>query len=499
MEQLSTLTPAGRDATGVGGLDDILAGGLPAHRMYLVKGVPGVGKTTLALQFLLEGVRIGQRVLYITLSETAAELRQVADSHGWSLDGISLFELALGDETLPLHDENTLYAAQDVDLQKTIRAFLSEVERVRPERVVFDSLAEIRLLAQTAVRYRRQLLAFKQYFIGKRCTALLLDDRTADSPDLQVESLVHGAIVLEQLPVQYGADRRRLRVLKLRGSTFRSGYHDFTLVAGGLRVFPRLVAAEHRSADLAESLSSGVPELDAILGGGIDRSTCTLVMGPAGVGKSAIATQFAIAAALRGEPATIFLFEERIGTWRSRTAHLSRDVDRLLDSEKLFVEQIDPAELAPDEFTHRVRECVDKGCRVVVIDSITGYFTAMPEARFLSLQMHELLSYLSERGVASILTMAQAGMIGAMTSPVDVSYLADTVMLLRYFEVDATIRKAVSVLKKRSGNHEDTIHAFRFDSTGVNVGPPLRGLHGILAGLPSMTASAGPEAAYEVE
>jgi len=485
MVEPSSLSAAERDATGVAGLDDILSGGLPAHRMYLVKGTPGVGKTTLALQFLIEGVRSGQRVLYVTLSETAMELRQVAESHGWSLDGIPLFELSFADDSLPLDDENTLYAAQDVDLQKTLRAFLNEVERVRPERVVFDSLSEIRLLAQTTVRYRRQLLALKQYFIGKRCTALLLDDRSADAADVQVESLVHGAILLEQLSMDYGADRRRLRVVKLRGSTFRTGYHDFIMTTGGLQVFPRLIAAEHRTEELAQSLSSGIEGLDAILGGGIDRSTCTLMMGPAGAGKSVIATQFAIAAVRRGESATIFLFEERIGTWRARTAHLNPDTDRLLESGRLVVQQIDPAELAPDEFTHHVRTAVDAGSRVIVIDSISGYITAMPEARFLSLQMHELLSFLAERGVASLMTMAQTGLIGQMHSPIDVSYLADTVVLLRYYEYEGTVRKAISVLKKRSGKHEDTIRAFVLDPNGVSVGPPLRGLSGILTGVPS--------------
>lgn len=475
-----------RDGTGIVGLDDILCGGLPVHRLYLIKGTPGVGKTTLALQFLLEGARMGQRVLYITLSETAIELRQVAKSHSWSLDDLQLFELSYADQSLPLDDENTLYASQDVDLQKTLRAFLTEVERVNPQRVVIDSLSEIRLLAQTTMRFRRQLLALKQYFIGRQCTVLLLDDRSGEAPDVQVESLVHGAIELEQLSSQYGADRRRLRVVKLRGSTFRSGFHDYVISTGGLLAFPRLIAAEHRSDHVAESISSGVADLDAMLGGGIDRSTCTLIMGPAGVGKSGIATQFAMAAARRGEVASIFLFEERAGTWLKRSRHLGQDVDELLASGKLLIHQIDPAELAPDEFTHRVRESVEKaGSRLVVVDSVTGYFTAMPEARFLSLQMHELLSYLSERGVASILTMAQAGMIGQMTSPIDVSYLADTVVLLRYFENDGTIQKAVSVVKKRSGGHEDTIRSYRFDKNGIAVGPPLRGLRGIFTGAPS--------------
>jgi circadian clock protein KaiC len=480
-----------RDATGIEGLDDILMGGLPTNRLYLVKGTPGVGKTTLALQFLMAGTSNGERGLYITLSETEAEIRQVADSHGWTLDGMDLFELSAADQTLRIDEENTLYSAEDVDLKETVRVLLEQVERVQPQRVVFDSLSEIRLLAQSPARYRRQLLALKQYFAGRECTVMLLDDRSGDSADLQIESLAHGVISLEQLPMQYGADRRRLRVAKLRGSRFRSGYHDFAVRTGGLAVFPRLIAAEHRTELLAEPISSGVAELDQILCGGIDRSTCTLVIGPAGTGKSALATQFATAAARRGEPAAVFLFEERVGTWRRRAQHFHQPVDELASSGRLSVVQVDPAELAPDEFTHMVRSAVEQdGARVIVIDSITSYFTAMPEARFLSQQMHELLGYLGERGVASVMTMAQAGMIGQMTSPVDVSYLADTVMLLRYFETRGRVRKALSVLKKRSGAHEETIRPLTLNSKGVQLGPPLDNLHGVLTGSPTFVGEA---------
>ena len=475
-----------RDMTGIAGLDDVLGGGLPTNRLYLVKGTPGVGKTTLALQFLMAGVRNGERVLYITLSETEEEIRQVSESHGWSLANIDLFELSSADQTLRLEDENTLYSAEDVDLKETVRVLLDQVERIKPQRVVFDSLSEIRLLAQTPARYRRQLLALKQYFAGRECTVVLLDDRTGDGADLQIESLAHGVIALEQSAMQYGADRRRLRVTKLRGSRFRTGYHDFIVKTGGLEVFPRLIAAEHRTEILAEPISSDIPELDQILGGGIDRSTSTLIIGPAGTGKSAIATQFATASAARGEPAAAFLFEERIGTWRRRAQHLRQPVDELTRSGRLLVHQIDPAELAPDEFTHLVRQAVEQGgARVVIIDSITSYFTALPEARFLSQQMHELLSYLGERGVASLMTMAQSGLIGGqMNAPVDVSYLADTVVLLRYFESAGRIRKALSVLKKRSGAHEETIRDLVLDSKGLHVGPPLESMRGILTGSP---------------
>lgn len=477
-----------RDRTGVTGIDDVLGGGLPANRLYLVKGEPGVGKTTLALQFLLEGKRLGERVLYVTLSETKEEIRQVSESHGWSLDGVDLFELSSAEQTRRLDDENTLYAPADVDLKETVRVLLEEVERVKPRRVVFDSLSEIRLLAQTPIRYRRQLLALKQYFAGRACTVLLLDDRTADATDLQVESLAHGVVLLEQVPQAYGTDRRRLRVVKLRGSPFRSGYHDFIVATGGLVVFPRLVAAEHRSELLTEPLPSGLPTLDRLLGGGVDRSTATLLIGPAGTGKSALATQFACAAAERGEVASLFIFEERIGTLRRRAQHLGMPLEGAIANGKARVHQIDPAELAPDEFTSLVRDAVDKhGARVVVIDSINGYFTAMPERRSLTLQMHELLGYLSERGVASILTMAQAGLVGAaMTSPVDLSYLADTIVMFRYFETAGRLSKALSVLKKRSGAHEETIRAFDMGPEGIRIGPPLSNMHGVLTGLPRL-------------
>lgn len=468
------------------GLDDILGGGLPMHRLYLVRGSPGVGKTTLALQFLLEGLSQGERVLYITLSETEAEIRQVAASHHWSLDGVSLFELSSAEQTLRLDDENTLYAAEDVDLKETIRVLLERVQSDEPQRVVFDSLSEIRLLAQSPVRYRRQLLSLKQFFAERQCTVLLLDDHAVGGEDLQVASLAHGVVALEQTPATYGVDRRRLRIVKLRGSPFRSGFHDFCLRTGGLVVFPRLTAAEHRTDLMLEPIGSGIGALDAMVGGGIDRATCTLLMGPAGIGKSSLATQFALAANRRGEPASVFLFEERIGTWRHRCHMLGMDVDVQVKKGLLKVHQVDPAELAPDEFSHLVRADIEEGgARLVIIDSITGYFNAMVDARHLSLQLHELLGFLSERQVASVVTMAQAGLIGAnMVSPVDISYLADTVVLLRYFESKGRVKKAISVLKKRAGAHEDSIRELSFGSDGISVGPPLSDMHGVLTGVP---------------
>lgn len=474
-----------RHATGIVGLDDILGGGLPANRLYLIQGTPGVGKTTLALQFLLEGARRGERVLYITLSETEEEIRQVAVSHGWSLDGLSLYELSSADQSLRLAETNTLYATADVDLKETIKVLLAEVERVKPQRVVFDSLSEIRLLAQTAMRYRRQLLGLKQYFAGKNCSVLLLDDRSTDG-DVQVESLAHGVILLDQHPAQYGADRRRLRVSKLRGSRYRSGYHDFVISTGGLVVFPRLIAAEHRTDAIAHSISSGIPEIDALLGGGLDLSTATLLMGPAGTGKSAIGSQFANAVAKSGRRAAIFLFEERIGTFLKRAQSFGAPLEEHMASGHIKIHQIDPAEMAPDEFSHLVRaEAERDGTELVLIDSINGYFTAMPEGRSMLLQMHELLSFLAERGVASVMTMAQTGFLGqAMTSPVDISYLADTVMLLRYFEQGGRVRKAISVVKKRSGYHEDAIRELTLGEDGIRVGAALEELRGVFSGMP---------------
>ncbi|HVU05404.1 MAG TPA: ATPase domain-containing protein [Polyangiaceae bacterium] len=493
--QKQDLAGGQRQATGISGLDDILGGGLPRNRLYLVKGTPGVGKTTLAIQFLMEGARRGERALYITLSETEEEIRQVGESHGWSFEGIDLFELSNAEKALQLDDENTLYASADVDLKETVRVLLDEVERLRPARVVFDSMSELRLLSQTAIRYRRQLLALKQYFAGRDCTVLLLDDQSAESGDLQIESLAHGVIVLEQEAVGYGADRRRLRVAKLRGSQFRSGYHDFILRRGGLVVFPRLIALEHRTELLAEHVPSGVPDLDQVLGGGVDRATATLLIGPAGTGKSAVATQFARNAALRGENAALFLFEERIGTLRRRAQLLGTDIDPLIESKRIVIHQIDPAELAPDEFTHLVRGAVEQGgARLIVIDSINGYYTAMPEGRFLTLQIHELLSYLAEQGVATILTMAQAGIFGSMSAPVDVSYLADTIVLFRYFEDRGRMRKALSVVKKRSGAHEDTIREVTFGKGGVGLGRPLSDRHGVLSGTPSFVGEGKPSA-----
>ncbi len=466
------------------GLDDVLAGGLVPNRVYLLQGQPGTGKTTLALQFLFAGRDRGEPVLYITLSETRDEIMEVARSHDFSMEGVSLYELSTAEETLRLQDVGTMYATSDVELQETTRVLLDEVERVKPTRVVFDSLSEIRLLSQTAVRFRRQLLALKQHFAKRRSTVLLLDDLTGERNETQLASIAHGVISLEQVPSAYGVDRRRLRVTKLRGSAFRSGHHDFVLRRGGVAVFPRLVAAEHRTDFGAEALASGVPGLDAMLGGGIERGNAALIMGPAGAGKSVISMQLACAAATRGEHVSMFLFEERLGTMKARARGLGMPLFEYVEKGTISITQIDPAEVAPDEFSHQVRHAVDDRTRLVVIDSLNGYLNAMPEERALTLQMHELLSYTGARGVATVLTLAQTGVMAQMHSVVDISYLADTVLLLRYFEAEGRVRKALSVLKKRSGAHEDTIRELSFDAKGIHLSEPLASFRGVLRGVP---------------
>jgi circadian clock protein KaiC len=474
-------------STGIAGLDDVLGGGFPRNRIYLLQGDPGVGKTTAAMQFLLEGARRGEAGLYVTLSETKEELIAIANSHGWSLDHITIYELAIADEGSS--SDYTLFHPSEVELGKTTQGVLSVVEKIKPRRVVFDSLSEMRLLARDSLRYRRQILGLKQYFAGVACTVLLLDDRSSGPSDLQLESIAHGVLDLEQLAPEYGAERRRLRMKKLRGVRFRGGYHDFTIVKGGIHVFPRLVAAEHAEAFVAENVLSGVPALDTLLGGGLARGSSTLVIGPAGSGKSTLALQYALEATRRGEPVIFFMFEEGRHTLSARAKGLGLDLEGAVGSGKLLLQQVDPAELSPGEFAHLVRRQVEQqGARVVVIDSLNGYMNAMPQERYLSLHLHELLAYLSKRGVASLLVMAQHGMVGTMHAPVDVSYLADAVILMRYFEHEGAIRQAISVLKKRSGRHERTIREFSLTSAGIAVGEPLHDFHGVLTGVPTRKA-----------
>jgi len=479
------MSDSDRVSTGIDGLDDVLSGGLPRNRMYLVQGDPGVGKTTLGLQYLLRGQREGERGLYITLSETDEEIRAVSASHGWDLSGVSLYELSAAEQLLQT-EENTVFPASEVELREIMTTLLAEVERVGPTRVVLDSLSEVRLVAQEALRYRRQILALKQYFAGKNTTVLLLDDRTSEQGDIQLQSIVHGVIVLERLAPAFGGERRRVHVSKLRGVKFRGGYHDYTIESGGLRVFPRLVAAEHRTEQVRDRVKTGIPALDDLMGEGLARGTSTLIIGPAGSGKSTLAVQFAVAAAARGEPAALFTFEEGLGTLLDRTAALGIDLETHLRSGRIMLHQIDPAELAPGQFVHLVRNTVEhKSARVVVIDSLNGYLHAMPDERFIVLVLHELLAFLSQRSVASVMVMAQHGLIGSsMIQPIDVSYLADTVVLLRFFEADGQVRKAISVLKSRAGNHEATIREFALTREGIYIGEPLSRFRGVLTGVP---------------
>jgi circadian clock protein KaiC len=380
-----------------------------------------------------------------------------------------------------------------MELSETTKLIFDRVKEIEPIRVVFDSLSEMRLLAQNSLRYRRQILALKHFFTGRCCTVLLLDDLSSEMNDLQLHSIAHGVVTLEQMALDYGSERRRLRVVKMRGIDFRGGYHDFTIKPGGLDIFPRLVAAEHHKPFIGEPTTTGSAELDALLGGGLERGTSALLIGAAGVGKSSLAMAYAVAAAERGEHATVFAFDEGLGSIYARAAGLGIPLQEHVDAGLIRIQQIDPAELSPGEFTHHIRRSVEvDGARVVVIDSLNGYLNAMPEERFLVLQMHELLSYLNQLGVVTILVLAQHGLIGPMQTPIDISYLSDTVLMLRYFESDGHVRRALSVVKKRSGPHEDTIREFRLSSRGLEVGPPLAGFSGIFAGIPTYTGGGKP-------
>ena len=478
--------------TGISGLDDILAGGLTRGCLFLLEGQPGTGKTTLALQFLAAGLEDGHRSLYITLSETKQELLSSAASHGLQFDKrLEVFELQPPENLLDPAEQQTLLYSSDVELGETVKLILQAVERTDPALVVLDSLSEIRLLAQGSLRYRRQLLALKHYFAKRRTTVLMLDDLTTDALDKTAHSIAHGVIRLEELAPNYGPDRRRLKVMKYRGQTYRSGYHDFAIVTGGIRAFPRLVASEHRASFSIRTLASGVAELDQLLGGGIDSGTSTLVLGPAGSGKTIFVHQFAKAAMARNEKVAVFLFDEELGITMRRSKALGLDLEQYRDNGTLILEQVDAAELSPGEFAHKVRQCVgENGVSLMVIDSLNGYRAAMPEEHALLLHMHELLQYLNRLGVSTFLTVAQHGLVGNMKSPVDVTYLADTVVLMRYFEANGRVRRAVSVVKKRTGAHEDTIREFQVTSKGLTVGPVLHDFQGVLSGVPTYVGAA---------
>lgn len=485
---MDTARPATTDqaSTGVAGLDDILSGGFARDRVYLLEGSPGTGKTTAAISFLREGARQGELTLYITLSETEEELRDTARSHGWDLDGVEVFELVPPESLLDEQQQQSLLYSSDLELGETTRMIFEAVERIRPSRVVIDSLSEIRLLAQSSLRYRRQVLALKHYFARHSATVLLLDDLTTDTLDKTVHSVAHGVIRLEELAPEYGAERRRVRVVKYRGRKFRGGFHDFTIKTGGLEVYPRLISSEHKTRFSREPLPSGVPGLDELLGGGLERGSSCLILGPAGTGKSLVTLHFALAAIARGERAALFIFDEELGLLFNRARSLGIDLEALVEQDKLLVQQVDAAELSPGEFTARVRECVDTtGIKTVVVDSLNGYQAAMPEEQFLVLHIHELLQYLNRQGASTFLTVAQHGLVGEMKAPVDVTYLADTVLLLRYFEAAGQVRRAMSVIKKRSGPHEKTIREYEIGGEGLVVGPPLVEFQGVLRGVPN--------------
>jgi len=480
-------------ATRIAGLDDVLGGGIERGRLILVEGSPGTGKTTVATQFLIAGAAAGERCLYITLSETEDELRAGAASHGWDLSGIEIFELVPPESLLDEDQQQSLLYSSDLELGETTRRIFQAFERARPHRVVIDSLSEIRLLAQSSLRYRRQILTLKHYFAQKGGTVLMLDDLTADQNDKTVHSVAHAVIRLEELAPEYGAERRRLRVLKYRGRRYRGGYHDFAIFPGGVRVFPRLVSAEHKTDFARDVLSIGSAEFDALLGGGVERGSSTLVLGPAGTGKSLLSLTVIQSAIARGERAAMFVFDEELGLLFDRAEKIGIDLRAMVETGQLFVEQVDAAELTPGEFTERVRRRLEQhAVRTVVIDSLNGYQAAMPGEGALVLHVHELLQYLNRKGVATFLTVAQHGLIGDMSTPVDVTYLADTVILLRYFEALGRVHRAISVVKKRMGAHEDTIREFRIGARGITLGEPLTNFQGVLRGVPTFAGEGPP-------
>ena len=491
-------TDADQVATGIAGLDDVLSGGLARGRVFLLEGSPGTGKTTVAMQFLRTGAALGERGLYITLSETEDELRATAASHGWDLDGIDVYELVPPESLLDEAQQQSLLYSSDLELGETTRRIFDVFKQSNPDRVVLDSLSEIRLLAQSSLRYRRQILSLKHFFARRNATVLLLDDLTSDVQDKAVHSVAHGVVRLEELAPEYGAERRRMRVIKYRGRRFRGGYHDFIIETGGARVFPRLVSAEHRGTFERTVLPATSPEMTALLGGGMERGSSVLLLGPAGAGKSLLALSFAAAAIARGERAAYFMFDEEVGLFRDRALGIGFDIAEMVASGALSVEQIDAAEMSPGEFAHRVRNCVEEdSAMTVVIDSLNGYQAAMQGENALVLHIHELLQFLNRRGATTFLTVAQHGLVGDMRSPVDITYLADTVILLRYFEARGRGHRAISVVKKRTGAHEDTIREYSIGKNGIQLGQPLTNFQGVLRGVPQIVgdiASLGDDA-----
>jgi len=481
-----------RCPSGVEGLDDILCGGLASDCFYLIQGDPGSGKTTLALQFLLEGVRRGESVFYVTLSETRAELLKVARSHGWSLEKIPLMELSAIEQLLRPEEQTTVFRPSEMELNNISKLLVGETEKMRPKRVVFDSLSEFRLVAETPLRYRRELLNLKQHFARLKSTVLLLDDKMGVGVDPHILSLSHGVIEMEQLSPDYGISRRRLRVLKLRGVKFREGYHDYMIETGGLRIFPRLIAAEHHAKFPRQSVSSGIKPLDDLLGGGLDRGTTTLILGPAGTGKSTLALQYARQMAANGERSMLFAFDETRGIMLGRAKAMGLDLEPGIKRGLITAQQVDPAEISPGEFASRIRQRVSEGCKLIVIDSLNGYLNAMPGEKYLSNQLHELTSYLNQQGVITILVLAQHGLVAAAEAPIDLSYLSDTVVNLRFFEALGEVKQSIAVVKKRSGYHEKSIRELKLEAgKGIRVGRPLKQFQGVLTGIPVFHGAAG--------
>jgi circadian clock protein KaiC len=483
-----------RLTTGITSLDYILRGGLPQHRLYVIEGDPGAGKTTLALQFLMEGSRLAERCLYVTLSETAHELQEVAASHGWALEGIELLELNTLAERLHQDANYTVYHPADVELGETVQQIRSQVEKLKPARVALDSVSELKILSETNARYRREILGLKQFFAQQKCTALVLDDRTTREGEQQLQSIAHGVIRMERHAREYGDTRRQIHIVKMRGVRFRDGLHDFTIDTGGITIYPRLSAVEHPKKQNQNTVQSGVEQLDLLLGPGLDRGSSSLIMGPAGCGKTTLSTQFILAALVRGEAVSCFLFEESQSTFCQRAAGLGLPIDSYVSSGLLQITQMDPAVLSPGEFADRVRRAVEQqDVSLVMIDSLNGYMSAMPSEQSLLIHMHELLAYLGQQGVVTLLVLAQHGMLGSgMQTPIDVSFLADTVILLRFFEAQGEVRQAISVVKKRRSAHERTIRELRLGPGGVRVGEPLRAFEGVLTGVPKYRGKTEP-------
>lgn len=485
-------TPPARLSTGIQGFDEVLGGGLPQGQLYLVEGESGAGKTTLGLQFLLAGQHRGERTLWITLSETERQLRQTAQSHGWSLDGIEVCNPVAPDGVGQGDDKYSFFSPADVELEQIRQAIVAATERVRPSRVVFDPFSDVRHLAREVLHYRRQVLSLREFFNRHGCTVLLMQELTRGTAgDLQAEALVHGYMTLHQDAPEYGGQRRRLRVHKMRGMAFRDGFHDFSIQTGGIDVYPRLIAAQHVESHPEAAIVSDVVGLDDLLGGGLDSGSSLLIMGAAGVGKSTLATQYVVAGAHRGERAVVFIFDETVRSFRARAEKLGFAIAPLLADGRLSLRQVDTAEVSAGQFTDMVMQAVDGGVRTVVIDSLTGYLNTMPEERFLVAYLHELLTTLSHRNVLTILTLAQHGLVGQVAAPIDVSYLSDTVLLVRYFEAFGEIRRAISVVKKRTGPHELAVREMRIDVGGVTIGEPLKNLQGVLSGVPRFTGDAG--------